>query len=134
MRNKLVDGLSLFLSSEWHRTSYSVEDINNYLVAPLQNGRMKIFYEGNKPTGLVSWVFMSKDRAEEFRLGSPLTREDFENTEGDMWGVDLISDGYEPRRMLQRLTKLKKRIYPDLESKVNFIRYKTDKRLHGVAL
>ena len=134
MRDKLVDALTLFLSSKWHRENYSLEDIQNYVVSPLRYNRMRIFYSEGKPIGAVSWVFLSDERADEFRSGFSLKEEDFVGDKGRLWGVDFISTEGSARAMLTNLRKLKKRVYPDLGSEVNFIRYKTDKKLHKVRL
>lgn len=129
MRNKLMDGLSVFLKDPRYRNYYTVNDAKTYLVYPLDYGRMKIFYKEGEPVGLVSWAFLTPEREKEFQHGASLKKEDFENTEGNLWGVDFISEDNSAKEMLRYLRKLKDRLYPS-QNKVRFLRYKTNNKLH----
>ena len=135
MRDKLVDALTLFLSSKGHRENYSLKDIETFLVFPLKYGRMKVFYEDEKPVGLVSWAFLSPEAEKQYQTFSTLSEDDFKSVDGTLWGLDVVSNGKSTREMLSYLSRLKKKVYPDHSGSIKFTRFDpTDSRNHKVRL
>lgn len=125
-----MDGLTLFLRETQYNSYYTLQDMETYLVHPLKHGRARVFYDKEGPIGFVSWAFLSPEREKEFQEGLSLKEEDFENTEGSLWGVDFISTEGSARQMLSHLKKLKEKVYPSHRGKVRFLRFKTNNKLH----
>lgn len=58
----LQDGLELFRQSPAHNT-YTVSDIYSYLQLPIKHHKIRLYYEANKPVGLVTWCWLSNTDA-----------------------------------------------------------------------
>jgi hypothetical protein len=61
----LADALSLFRASPSH-SKYNVSDIYTYLQLPLQYKTIELYYEGDKPVGLITWCWLKKQDADLF--------------------------------------------------------------------
>lgn len=95
---------------------------------------MKVYYDGNKPVGLVSWVFLTPDREEHYEKTTRLEEEDFRSEEGTLWCLDLISDGMPTRDIIRHLRKLKHKLYPDYDGEIRFLRFGENNRKHKARL
>lgn len=92
MSKYVLDSLYLFNQSEFHR-QYTLSDFNHYAVFPLLHGRMRIYYEDEKPVSLVSWCWLSDQKAALFLNNEYApTEEDYSLSIGDqLWGMDFIA-------------------------------------------
>lgn len=134
MRDKVLDGVKLFLKSHTHRDNYTLQDIDTFLLTPLRHGKLKVFYEAGKPVGLVSWSFLNSSQEREYLDTGLIDKSVFSSTEGTLWCLDLISAGKTPREMVSYLRRLKKKLYPDYSSSIKFIRFSPDLKEHKARL
>ncbi len=114
--NKAVaDGLKLFLSSKPHR-KYTLDDINTYLVLPIKNNRVRIFYQQEEiPVGLITWCWLTEDKAAKLlQYKYDPVQEDYQDTDIEdkqLWGLDFISTTGKARQMISSLKKEHLEVY-----------------------
>jgi len=106
----LVDALYLFNQSEEH-LGYCLFEFNAYLVYPLLNDKLVMFYEDGKPVGLVTWAFLSDDKAEQFAEDAYMLEEsDYWREDDDqLWGIEFIA----PYGHARQIMKAMKQVYQD---------------------
>jgi len=107
----VLDGIFLFAVSEHHR-GYSVAEFYQYFIYPLMYDKIRFFYdeEGedpNKPVGLFTWVFLSKEKAEAFLDDRYVIQEgDYIAEDGDeIWGLEFIAPYGHAKKMVSDLKK-----------------------------
>jgi hemolysin-activating ACP:hemolysin acyltransferase len=128
----LVDVLYLFNQSEEH-IGYCLFEFNAYAIYPMLHGKMRMFYDGNKPIGLVTWAFLSNDKAEQFSEDAYMLDEvDYVPEDGDqLWGIEYIA----PFGNVRQIMKSMKQVYYDLYDKpkrsVHWKRLTTGKQCRG---
>jgi len=101
----VLDGLFLFAVSENHRY-YTVYELFHYFIYPLMHDKVRVWYdENNKPIGLVTWCFLSTERAAAFLNDDCLLEEkDYMADEGDeFWGIELIAPFGHARKIMTDL-------------------------------
>jgi len=114
--NKAVaDGLTLFINSVPHK-KYTLDDINTYLVLPIKNNRVRIFYnQESVPVGLITWCWLTEDKAEKLlQYKYEPKQEDYEDTDIEdkqLWGLDFISTTGKARQMIASLKKEHLQVY-----------------------
>jgi len=113
--NKAVaDGLTLFIESPSHY-KYNLFDIDTYLMLPIINNRIRIFYQENTPIGLITWCWLTEDKAQKFlRYEYDPKQEDYEDTDIEdkqLWGLDFISTTGKARQMITSLKKEHLQVY-----------------------
>ena len=90
----IADGLKLFINSNSY-SRYRLEDINTYLILPIYNNRIRIFYQEEKPIGLITWCWLTKEKANKFlQYKYDPVEEDYKDTEinnKQLWCLDFIS-------------------------------------------
>ena len=110
----IADGLQLFINSNTYE-KYRLEDINTYLILPINNNRIRIFYQENKPIGLITWCWLSKDKAQKFlKYEYNPTEEDYKDTnieDKQLWGLDFISTTGKARQMISLVRKEHLEVY-----------------------
>jgi hemolysin-activating ACP:hemolysin acyltransferase len=112
----LVDGLTLFRASLPH-SNYTVKDIYIYLQLPIQCKTICMYYEGDKPVGLITWCWLKKQDADlfladqyhpnpdDYKLDDPLSRE--------LWGMEFIAPYGHTKQMIRSIKqKIKERYGP----------------------
>jgi hemolysin-activating ACP:hemolysin acyltransferase len=112
----LADALSLFRASPSH-SKYNVNDIYTYLQLPLQYKTIELYYEGDKPVGLITWCWLKKEDADlflvgqyhpnpdDYRLDDPLSRE--------LWGMEFIAPYGHTKQMMRSIKhKIEERYGP----------------------
>ena len=79
--NKAVaDGLSLFIKSPSHY-KYNTCDIHTYLILPIINNRIRIFYQEDLPIGLITWCWFTENKTQKFlQYKYDPQQEDYEDT------------------------------------------------------
>ena len=128
----IANGLTLFLSSGPHK-KYSLRDINTYLVLPVLNNRVRIFYkQDDKPVGLITWCWLTKDKANRFlQYEYDPVQEDYEDTnieDKQLWGLDFISTTGKARQMMASVRKEHNELYN--RSKVHWRRFSNPTKEH----
>lgn len=90
----LVDAVLLFANSKSHQ-HYTIKDLSTFIILPSKYNKLKVFRESGKAVGLITWIWLTPSRAEQFLLGkADLTKEEYkkEKTSGlELWGLDFIS-------------------------------------------
>ena len=88
----VVDGLKLFGLSNFHR-NYTLKEFTNYFLYPLSHKKIRFFYEGKVPIGLVTWCFLSNEKSEAFFKDEyVIQEEDYRANEGDkLWCIEFIA-------------------------------------------
>ena len=59
------DGLGLLTKGDVH-AKYTPQEIISYLLLPINNNRIRFYYQGTKPIGLVTWCLLSPTKANLF--------------------------------------------------------------------
>ena len=111
----IADGLSLFINSVSHKR-YTLADINTYLVLPIKNNRVRIFYnQEGVPVGLITWCWLTEDKAQKLlKYEYNPVQEDYEDTDIEdkqLWGLDFISTTGKARQMIALLKKEHLQVY-----------------------
>ena len=123
----LADGLELFKQSKWHKV-YNLNDINRYLIAPIKYNRIRLYYQEDKPIGLVTWCWLDRE------AGSNLLQNQYHITEDDyiadnkeeLWGIEFVTPYGNARQVMSMIRKEHNKIYQRQE-KINW------RRLHDPA-
>jgi cytolysin-activating lysine-acyltransferase len=105
----VLDGLFLFATSENHRW-YSVAEFYQYFIYPLMYDKIRFYYDDEDPTkivGLFTWVFLSKEKAEDFLDDRYVIQEgDYIAEDGDeIWGLEFIAPYGHAKKMVADLKK-----------------------------
>jgi hemolysin-activating ACP:hemolysin acyltransferase len=102
----IVDAVVLFAGSETHQ-HYNMDYLNSYLVYPNRHDKLRVYYEAGEAIGLVTWAWLTPEKAKSFLLGEEdLTEADYipEKEEGlQFWGVDFISPKGKARDIMRRI-------------------------------
>tara|TARA_R110001583_G_scaffold80504_2_gene216101 strand:- start:141 stop:560 length:420 start_codon:yes stop_codon:yes gene_type:complete len=130
--NKAVaDGLNLFIESPSHY-KYNLFDIDTYLMLPIINNRIRIFYQENTPIGLITWCWLTEDKAQKFlRYEYDPKQEDYEDIDREnkqLWGLDFISTTGKAKTMMSSVRKEHKELYGS--TKVHWRRFSDPTKTH----
>ena len=130
--NKAVaDGLKLFIESPSHY-KYNLFDIDTYLILPITNNRFRIFYQEDKPVGLITWCWFTKDKTQKFlQYKYDPIQEDYEDTnikDKELWGLDFISTTGKAKQMMSSVRKEHKELYGS--TKVHWRRFSDPTQTH----
>jgi|TARA_R110000803_G_scaffold79234_1_gene144775 hemolysin-activating ACP:hemolysin acyltransferase len=108
----LADGLELFKQSQWHKV-YNVNDIYRYLIAPIKHNRIRLYYQDNKPIGLITWCWLDKDAGRAFLKGGYyITEEDYiVDDKEELWGIEFIAPYGYTKQIISLMRKEYHRIY-----------------------
>lgn len=96
LQKAVVDCLYLFNQSEDHRL-YTLSEFNHYCIFPLLHKKARLFYDGDKPVGYVSWAWLTEDETEQFlsEMWIPSEevwkRPDIIDDRYQLWGIDFIA-------------------------------------------
>jgi len=128
----IADGLTLFLSSGPHK-KYTLPDINTYLVLPIVNNRVRIFYQQDgKPVGLITWCWLTENKAKKLlQYEYDPVQEDYEDTDIEdkqLWGLDFIATTGQTRHMMASVRKEHNKLYS--KSKVHWRRFSNPTKEH----
>ena len=126
----LADGLELFRQSKWH-TVYNVNDIHRYLIAPIKHNRIRLYYKKNKPIGLVTWCWLSKEDGQRFLNNDYyITESDYvSDTNEELWGIELLAPYGNARQVFSLIRKEHTNVYGRNE-KVNWRRLHEPSKRH----
>tara|TARA_R100001377_G_scaffold80088_1_gene58705 strand:+ start:119 stop:541 length:423 start_codon:yes stop_codon:yes gene_type:complete len=104
LQKAVLDSLFLFNQSPDHRL-YTLVEFNNYCVFPILHNKVRIFYENDKPIGLVTWAWFSNDEAKRFLDERWCPGEDvYKRQDGDqLWAIEFIAPYSPSRKILKRM-------------------------------
>ena len=125
----LADGLELFRQSKWHKV-YNVEDIYRYLIAPIKHNRITLYYQEDKPIGLVTLCWLDKDSSKNLLKNKYYITEDDYITDDkeELWGIEFVTPYGHARQVMYMISKQHHTKYKRKE-KVNWRRlHDPDKR------
>jgi len=127
----ISDGLMLFINSGSH-SKYNLNDINSYLILPISNNRIRIFYEEDKPIGLITWCWFKKEKADKFlQYKYNPTQEDYKDKDikdKQLWGLDFISTTGKAKQMMTSIRKEHAELYGS--NKVHWRRFSNPTKTH----
>jgi len=110
----LIDALELFRASPAH-SRYNVNDIYIYLQLPIKQHCIRLYYENNKPVGLITWCWLSDTDAElflqdkyhpkeqDYTLDTPMSKQ--------LWGMEFIAPYGHTRRMMRAIKHTTEELY-----------------------
>ena len=126
----LADGLELFKHSVWHRV-YNVVDVYRYLIAPIKYNRTRLYYQEDKPIGLVTWCWLSKEDGQRFLNNDYyITESDYvSDTDEELWGIELLAPYGNARQVFSLIRKEHTNVYGRNE-KVNWRRLHEPSKRH----
>lgn len=129
----VVDGISLLELGDTH-SKYTPREVNTFLLLPIQYNRIRLYYEGDKPIGLITWCWLSTSKSKlfledrykpdgnDYALENP--GEDY-----DLWGIEFIAPFGHTLRMMKTIRKEHKELYGTTTS-VHFRRFYDRNKLH----
>tara|TARA_R110000824_G_scaffold400681_1_gene608814 strand:+ start:132 stop:551 length:420 start_codon:yes stop_codon:yes gene_type:complete len=127
----IADGLKLFINSNSY-SRYRLEDINTYLILPIYNNRIRIFYQEEKPIGLITWCWLTKEKANKFlQYKYDPVEEDYKDTEinnKQLWCLDFISTKGKAKQMITSVRKEHAKLYG--KNKVHWRRFSNPTKEH----
>ena len=126
----LSHGIELFRQSKWHK-DYNVEDIYRYLVSPIEHNRIRLYYEYDKPIGLVTWCWLSKEDGKKFLDNNYyITDKDYvSDKDEELWGIELLAPYGNARQVMRLIRKEHADVYRRSE-KVNWRRLHEPNKRH----
>jgi len=95
-RNTVLDCLYLFNQSDDHRL-YTLVEFNHYCLFPVIHKKARLFYDGDRPVGFVTWAWLTAEEAEEFLSERWMPdeevwkRPDVIDDQYQLWGIDFIA-------------------------------------------
>ena len=131
-KNKaLSDSLELLRQSKWHR-DYMVEDIFRYIIAPIKYNKLRLYYENEKPIGLITWCWLDKEEAEKFLISKyHISEEDYtQDIKEELWGIEFLSPYGHASKIMSLWRKEQKATYPDRNARVNWRRLSDPTKRH----
>ena len=96
LQKAVLDSLFLFNQSPDHRL-YTLVEFNHYCLFPLIYQKARLFYNGNKPIGFVSWAWLTEEEAQDFISERWMPSEevhkrpDVIDDQYQLWGIDFIA-------------------------------------------
>lgn len=127
----IADGLQLFINSNTYK-KYRLEDINTYLILPINNNRIRIFYQEDQPIGLITWCWLTENKAQKFlRYEYDPKQEDYADIDREnkqLWGLDFISTTGKAKTMMSSVRKEHKELYGS--TKVHWRRFSDPTKTH----
>jgi len=129
----VVDGVELFNEGDIH-SKYSLKELYTFLLLPVKYNRIRIYYKGDKPIGLITWCWLSPTHSDLFidDKYQPV-EEDYqrENPREDylLWGIEFIAPYGHTRQMMRTIRKEHRELYGTTTS-VHFRRFYDRNKLH----
>ena len=106
LSHAVLDCLYLCTHSKWHR-DYTVSEFQRYFLAPLIHNKIRIYYEDDKPIGLVTWCFLPEDIGQEFIDDRyVLEEEDYLAEDGEeLWGIEFIAPFGHAKKVMRAIRR-----------------------------
>ena len=129
--NKAIsDGLNLFLQGQWQR-NYSVVDLERYLIYPIKHDKIRFYYKGEQPIGLITWCWLDKEEGNKFLNNDYyITEKDYVgDSKEELWGIEFIAPYGDALRLMKTMKKEHDNFYGKT-NKVNWRRLHTPTKRH----
>ncbi len=126
----VVDGISLLQSGDTHLT-YTPSEVNTFLLLPIEHDKIRLYYEGDKVVGLITWCWLSTTKSNLFLNDEYVpTKEDYrQDTSDDLWGMEFIAPFGHTRKMMRAIRKTTTELY-GTTNEVHFRRFYNRNKLH----
>ena len=126
----VVDSINLMDMVEPY-SNYLPSDIKTYLLLPIQYNKIQLYYEGDKPVGLITWCWLSTTKSELFLKDEYVPDEDdFSlDTSDKLWGFEFIAPYGHARKMMRSIRKTTEELY-GTANQVHFRRSYDRHKLH----
>ena len=126
-RNQLIGEIaSLMLTSDLHR-DYKINDIGAVFLPPIHLNQFRIYRQGDRPIGLITWAWLSEEIEQKYVSGEYNLRLDDWNS-GDLgWIIDFMAPFGHTSKIVH---DLRHNIFPDKVGKA--IRMKADGTIPGI--
>ena len=107
-----VDGLKLLQQSKWH-WDYNVDDIFRYLIAPIKYNRIRLYYSGDEPIGLITWCWLDKEAGKKFlTFNYHISEQDYVNDDKEeLWGIEFIAPYGNARELMRMIRQEHNSVY-----------------------
>ena len=126
----VVDGISLLQLGDTHLT-YTPSEVNTFLLLPIEHDKIRLYYEGDKVVGLITWCWLSTTKSNLFLNDEYVpTKEDYrQDTSDDLWGMEFIAPFGHTRKMMRAIRKTTTELY-GTTNEVHFRRFYNRNKLH----
>ena len=126
----VVDGISLLQLGDTHLT-YTPSEVNTFLLLPIEHNKIRLYYEGDKVVGLITWCWLSTTKSNLFLNDEYVpTKEDYrQDTSDDLWGMEFIAPFGHTRKMMRAIRKTTTELY-GTTNEVHFRRFYNRNKLH----
>ncbi len=106
-------------------------DVYRYLIAPIKYNRIRLYYQEDKPIGLVTWCWLSKEDGQRFLNNDYyITESDYvSDTNEELWGIELLAPYGNARQVFSLIRKEHTNVYGSNE-KVNWRRLHEPSKRH----
>ena len=132
LHKAIEDGLFLFNQSKGH-CRYTVPLIQSYLLYPCKHNRIRFYYRGEEPVGLITWAWLDEKTADKFlNTRYELQEVDYQTEnppDKQLWGIEFISTQGDTRHMMKTIRQRKQDLYGK-QTKVHWRRFKKPAKLH----
>ena len=127
----IFDGYYLFCQSDDHKL-YTLVEFNQLFINPVLHNKCVIYYEDNRPIGMVTWAWLSDEEASLFLEEEWLPDEEtFKREVGDqLWGMDFITPFGHAMKVMRQFQKLLRHRYGDTHNECHLRRLKTPHKKH----
>ena len=96
------DIVMLMSNSTTHK-QFTVTDLMRVVIPPLELGQYEVFREQNKTVGFVSWAWLTNTTAFGYITRQRRLKASDWNKGKQLWVIDVIADGYSPRKIIRYL-------------------------------
>ena len=126
------DSIELLTKGDTH-SKYTPREVINYLLLPINNNKIRIYYVDDNPIGLVTWCWLSPNKATLFlndRYSPTDADYQLENPDGDyqLWGIEFIAPYGHPLKVMRTIRQEHKELYGTTQ--VHFRRFYNRNKLH----
>jgi hemolysin-activating ACP:hemolysin acyltransferase len=130
LKQAVLDGIYLFSNSKDHR-HYSISEFLSYLVYPVLHNKIQFFYDEGMPVGLVTWCYLSNEKAQRFLDDEYiLQEEDYVAEDGDqLWGIEFIALYGHTFKIMRRMKEVHRDRYGSTRT-VYWRRFKARRQIH----
>lgn len=80
----------LFSNSKLHQ-SWSIRSIHQWVLPAIKHNQFLIYYERQKPVGVVTWAMLSKEVEKKFALNTRSLHPNDWQSGDQLWGLDFIA-------------------------------------------
>ena len=126
------DSIELLTKGDTH-SKYTPREVINYLLLPINNNKIRLYYVDDNPIGLVTWCWLSPNKATLFlndRYAPTDADYQLENPDGDyqLWGIEFIAPYGHTMKMMRTIRQEHKELYGTTQ--VHFRRFYNRNKLH----